>query len=196
MLTVEDYELIPRKLLVDKQSIRAIAKELGHSRKTVAKAARHAQPPGYQRAPPPPSPRRPPSGCRGTTAKRWPLSRRVLEPTRRYRAGATFAGRAPFPPQGPADANSRAARASGSNQQLIVRAVLLGAPSRPAAPTACVATSPVVRASARTPKGRLPAHSPSRHTSTPGQRTPAPHQRPPTWRTAPSTTLVRRPRHT
>jgi transposase len=52
MLTVEDYELIRRKLLVDKQSIRAIAKELGHSRKTVAKAARHAQPPGYQRATP------------------------------------------------------------------------------------------------------------------------------------------------
>jgi len=52
MLTVEDYELIRRKLLVDKQSIRAIAKELGHSRKTVAKAARHAQPPGYQRTTP------------------------------------------------------------------------------------------------------------------------------------------------
>jgi hypothetical protein len=123
-------------------------------------------------------------------------SRRVLEPTRRYRAGATFAGRGPFPPQGPADANSRAARASGSNQQLIVRAVPLGAPSRPAAPTARMATSPVVRASAHTPKGRLPAHSPSRHTSPPGQRTPAPHQRPSAWRTAPSTTPVRRPRHT
>jgi hypothetical protein len=40
MLTVEDYELIRRKLLVDKQSIRAIAKELGHSRKTVAKPDR------------------------------------------------------------------------------------------------------------------------------------------------------------
>jgi hypothetical protein len=52
MLTLEDYELIRRKLLVDKQSNRAIAKELGHSRKTVAKAARHAQPPGYPRATP------------------------------------------------------------------------------------------------------------------------------------------------
>jgi hypothetical protein len=52
MLTVEDYELIRRKLLVAKPSIRAIAKELGHSRKALAKAARHAQPPGYQRATP------------------------------------------------------------------------------------------------------------------------------------------------
>ena len=40
MLTVEDYALIRRKPVVDKQSIRAIAKELGHSRKTVANAAR------------------------------------------------------------------------------------------------------------------------------------------------------------
>jgi hypothetical protein len=46
MLTVRDFELIRRKSLVDKKRIRSIAKELGHSRKTVAKAARHAAPPG------------------------------------------------------------------------------------------------------------------------------------------------------
>jgi len=52
MLTVEHYELIRRRHFLDGMSVRAIASELGHSRKTVAKALRHALPPGYRRAQP------------------------------------------------------------------------------------------------------------------------------------------------
>lgn len=48
MLTVEHYELIRRKFLVDGMTQRAIAQELGHSRKTVAKALAQAIPPGYR----------------------------------------------------------------------------------------------------------------------------------------------------
>lgn len=52
MLTVEHYELIRRKYFVDGLSVRAIAEELGHARKTIAKAIRHALPPGYRRRAP------------------------------------------------------------------------------------------------------------------------------------------------
>ena len=52
MLTVADYELIRRKFFLDQESARAIAKELGHSRKTVAKALAHPIPPGYRRSQP------------------------------------------------------------------------------------------------------------------------------------------------
>jgi len=52
MLTVEHYELIRRKHFIDGMSSRAIAHELGHSRKTIAKALRQAVPPGYRRAVP------------------------------------------------------------------------------------------------------------------------------------------------
>lgn len=52
MLTVEHYELIRRRHFIDGLSVRAIAQELGHSRKTVAKALRHAIPPGYRRSQP------------------------------------------------------------------------------------------------------------------------------------------------
>ncbi len=48
MLTVDQYELIRRKHFKDGMSQRAIAQELGHSRKTVAKAIVNAIPPGYQ----------------------------------------------------------------------------------------------------------------------------------------------------
>jgi len=48
MLTVDPYELIRRKHFKDGISQRAIAEELHHSRKTVAKAIQHAIPPGYQ----------------------------------------------------------------------------------------------------------------------------------------------------
>jgi transposase len=48
MLTVADYELIRRSFFIDGQSARAIAKQLGHSRKTVAKAIANAVPPGYR----------------------------------------------------------------------------------------------------------------------------------------------------
>jgi transposase len=52
MLTVADYELIRSKFFLDEESVRAIAKELGHSRKTVAKALVHPIPPGYRRSEP------------------------------------------------------------------------------------------------------------------------------------------------
>src|SRR6476646_6852831 len=48
MLTVEHYELIRRKVLIDGMSRRAVAKELGHSRKTVDKALAEAVPPPYR----------------------------------------------------------------------------------------------------------------------------------------------------
>ena len=48
MLTVDDYELIRRKHLIDGMSQRAIAQELGHARNTVAKAITHLIPPGYR----------------------------------------------------------------------------------------------------------------------------------------------------
>jgi transposase len=48
MLTVEHYELIRRKVLIDGLSQRDTAKELGHSRKTVAKALAFRVPPGYR----------------------------------------------------------------------------------------------------------------------------------------------------
>lgn len=52
MLTVEHYELIRRKHFIEGQSVRAIAQELGHARKTIAKALKHALPPGYRRRAP------------------------------------------------------------------------------------------------------------------------------------------------
>ena len=45
MLTVDHYELIRRKYFVDGMSHRAIARELGHSRKTIIKALAHPIPP-------------------------------------------------------------------------------------------------------------------------------------------------------
>lgn len=48
MLTVNHFEIIRRKVLLDGLSQRDVARELGHSRKTVAKALVHASPPGYQ----------------------------------------------------------------------------------------------------------------------------------------------------
>ena len=48
MYSVEYYELIRRKHFVDGMSLRAIARELGHSRKFVKKAVGHATPPGYR----------------------------------------------------------------------------------------------------------------------------------------------------
>ena len=41
MLTVFQHELIRRKVTVDGVSQRAVARELGHSRKTVQKALAH-----------------------------------------------------------------------------------------------------------------------------------------------------------
>jgi len=52
MLTVDQYELIRRKHFIDGMSRRAIARELGHSRKTIVKALEHPIPPGYRRSKP------------------------------------------------------------------------------------------------------------------------------------------------
>ncbi len=52
MLTVAQYEVIRRKVLVDGLSQRAVAQELGHSRKTVKKAVEHPLPLGYRRRQP------------------------------------------------------------------------------------------------------------------------------------------------
>jgi len=54
MLTVEHYELIRRRVLIDGLSQRKTAKEFGHSRKTVAKALAFRIPPGYRLSEPPP----------------------------------------------------------------------------------------------------------------------------------------------
>jgi transposase len=48
MLTVDDYELIRRKHLVDGLSQREISRELGYARNTVAKAIGNPIPPGYR----------------------------------------------------------------------------------------------------------------------------------------------------
>jgi transposase len=48
MLTVDHFEIIRRKVLLDGDSQRDVAKELGHSRKTVAKALEHPIPPKYR----------------------------------------------------------------------------------------------------------------------------------------------------
>ena len=52
MLTVAQYELIRRKVRVDGLSQRVVARELGHSRKTVKKALEHPLPLGYRRKQP------------------------------------------------------------------------------------------------------------------------------------------------
>ncbi len=52
MLIVDHYELIRRKRLIEGLSIRAISRELGHSRKTIRKALAHVTPLGYQRGGP------------------------------------------------------------------------------------------------------------------------------------------------
>jgi transposase len=56
MLTVEHYELIRRKVVIDGETQRDVAKELAHSRKTVAKALRLRIPPGYRLSKPRPRP--------------------------------------------------------------------------------------------------------------------------------------------
>lgn len=50
MLKVEHFEIIRRKVLVEGMSQREVAEELGHSRKTVAKAVKYPSPPPFQRS--------------------------------------------------------------------------------------------------------------------------------------------------
>ncbi len=52
MLTVDDYEVIRRKVKVEGLSQREAARQLGRSRKTVKKALEHSSPPGYRRQTP------------------------------------------------------------------------------------------------------------------------------------------------
>jgi len=56
MLTVDDYEQIRRKHLIDGMSKRAIAREMSLARNTVAKAINQAVPPGYRLTQPRPKP--------------------------------------------------------------------------------------------------------------------------------------------
>ena len=56
MLTVDHYELIRRKVLIEGLSRRQAAKALGHSRKTVTKALAERLPPGYRLSEPRPRP--------------------------------------------------------------------------------------------------------------------------------------------
>jgi transposase len=56
MLTVDHYELIRRKVEIAGETQRDVAKELGHSRKTVAKALKLRIPPGYRLSKPRPRP--------------------------------------------------------------------------------------------------------------------------------------------
>lgn len=52
MLTVKDYEIIRKAVLVDGISQREAARKFGHSRETVKKALSHAEPTGYCRQTP------------------------------------------------------------------------------------------------------------------------------------------------
>jgi len=52
MKTVDDYEKIRKAYYVEGLSIRAISRQLGHSRKAIRKALEHAEPEGYQRKKP------------------------------------------------------------------------------------------------------------------------------------------------
>jgi transposase len=52
MLTVDDYEVIRRKVKIQGWSQREAARRLGHSRKTIRKALEQSVPPGYRRTQP------------------------------------------------------------------------------------------------------------------------------------------------
>jgi transposase len=52
MKTVDDYEKIRKAYYVEGLSIRAISRQMGHSRKAIRKALDHAEPEGYQRKKP------------------------------------------------------------------------------------------------------------------------------------------------
>jgi len=56
MLDVADYERIRRVVQLEGKTQRQAAEELGHSRKTIAKALAHSSPPGYRRPKTPPRP--------------------------------------------------------------------------------------------------------------------------------------------
>jgi transposase len=56
MIIVEDYEAIRRAYYLEKKSIRQIAREQHHSRRTIRKAIQHVHPQPYQRTIPQPAP--------------------------------------------------------------------------------------------------------------------------------------------
>ena len=56
MLDVADYERIRRVVKIEGKTQRQASEELGHSRKTIAKALAHSSPPDYRRQKPPPRP--------------------------------------------------------------------------------------------------------------------------------------------
>src|SRR6266702_2920468 len=56
MIIVEDREAIRRAYYLEKKSIRQIAREQHHSRRTIRKALKDIQPPPYQRTSPKPAP--------------------------------------------------------------------------------------------------------------------------------------------
>ena len=56
MLAVEHYELMRRKGIIERRSQRDVAKELHHSRKTIARALELRIPPGYRLSDPRPRP--------------------------------------------------------------------------------------------------------------------------------------------
>src|SRR2546428_11140250 len=56
MITVEDYEAIRRAYYLEKKSIRQIAREQHHSRRTIRKAIQHVHPHPYLRTIPKPAP--------------------------------------------------------------------------------------------------------------------------------------------
>jgi transposase len=87
MLTVNHFEVIRRKVLLDGHSQRDAARELGHSRKTVAKALGHPSPPGYRmgkaRASPVMDPYR-------ALIEGWLESDKTAPPKQRHTAGRMF----------------------------------------------------------------------------------------------------------
>jgi transposase len=57
MLTVKEWEQIRRAYYVEEKSIRAIARESGHARRTIKRMVEAAEPPRYRRRKPKPAPK-------------------------------------------------------------------------------------------------------------------------------------------
>ncbi len=88
MLTVEHYELIRRRVLNEGKSQRQVARELGHSRKTIAKALKLRIPPGYRLT----EPRWIPSSARYGTLSMLPMSSMIKTDTGSTNSVSTLSG--------------------------------------------------------------------------------------------------------